>query len=416
MASQQLEIAPQKELRQVRQMLDAFKDIFQMLGANSDELRKAMSHLPGPGCCLPPPVPRMEGSIGVQIPLPGKTMSPETFQKAPHINTEADWPAYANAIDSRITGSQANREAIHCNGKNIWTTPGNVEDRAAVGWVMQQNENLKYDSDKKMFYQTFPDGSTRDVASLDEIKNVIQQNGGANQNNGKAFQAVGSFINGRVNSLPAKVEPGGVFEANLPFAIKGSHSSHWLLEGKNEILGCHSKKGSMDLFAAGGFQLRTNPATLNSYPKVPGVNTESDWAAYSQALDSRMVGSEANRKAIHLDGENIWTAQGGNLDERAAVGWALQQNENLKYDADKKSFFTTSSDGSRRDVASLEDVTKVIQQNGGANQNNTKAMQAVGSFLDSAVKNSAQNSPELPKYGTLAFMALIRADISEALV
>jgi hypothetical protein len=419
MASHQLEIANKQELRQLKHMLNAFKDLFQSIGFNPDDLKnKTMSRLPGPGCCSPPPMHELEGNIGIKIPTPGKIMSPETFQKAPHVNTESDWAAFSNVIDSRITGSQTNREAIHCNGKNPWSAPGDVEERAAVGWVMQQNENLKYDADSKQFYQTFPDGSRRDVASLDEIRNVIRGNGGANQNNGSAFNAVGSFINDRVASLPAKVQNGGIFEANIPFSIQDKRMFDWFSHGKNKLLGCSSKT-SMDVSAkiSGSFDYSSNPTTLKSYPKVPLVNTESDWAAYSKAIDSRLIGSGANRQAIHLGGKNIWTEPGGNLEERAAVGWALQQNESLRYDADSKKFFTTSSDGKRQDVASLEDVTKVIRENGGANQNNSKAMQAVSSFLNQAVQKTAQfqTHPEI-SYGSSQFVMQIQSEITVALI
>jgi hypothetical protein len=61
---------------------------------------------------------------------------------------------------------------------------------------MQKDDRLRYDADRKQFYVTNTDGSTKDVCSLDDMKGVINKNGGPNQNNGAGFNAVGNYIDG----------------------------------------------------------------------------------------------------------------------------------------------------------------------------------------------------------------------------
>ena len=72
--------------------------------------------------------------------------------------------------------------------------------------------------------------------------------------------------------------------------------------------------------------------------------------------------------------------------------WAMQKNPNICYDADSQRFFTKMSDGSKRDVCSLQDAQNVIQQNGGFNRSNPVAGGPLGQFLSDKVGQS-QDSP-----------------------
>lgn len=74
------------------------------------------------------------------------------------------------------------------------------------------------------------------------------------------------------------------------------------------------------------------------------------------------------------------------------VMWAMQKNPNISYDADSQRFFTKMSDGSKRDVCSLQDVQNVVQQNGGFNRSNPTAAGAVDGFLKDKV-DQAQSAP-----------------------
>lgn len=130
---------------------------------------------------------------------------------------------------------------------------------------------------------------------------------------------------------------------------------------------------------------------LSTFPLAPHVNTEADWGGFNQAVQQRIVGSDAGKAGL-FDGGNIWSKNDGKMEERAAVGWAMQKDPNVQYDADRKMFFVRDAAGQTKDVASLDEVTSVIRQHGGANQNNGAAFNAVGDFLKDKVANSALTS------------------------
>lgn len=130
----------------------------------------------------------------------------QSFGKVPEVGSESQWPSFANAVNSRITGSD---KSFNMTGVNPWGGGGDKTDMAAVAWAMQKNDNVKFDSDSKQFYVTNADGSTKNVASLDEVKGQIAKAGGANQSNGAAYNAVGSFINSRVNNAQTAAPAAG---------------------------------------------------------------------------------------------------------------------------------------------------------------------------------------------------------------
>jgi hypothetical protein len=154
------------------------------------------------------PLPFSEGNISINITLNplGALQQPagggplQSFSKVPEVGGDSQWKGFADAANSRITGSDANRKAHLFDGTNPWSKGGDKSDMAAVGWALQKNDNLRFDADSKQFYVTNADGSTKNVASLDEVKGQIAKAGGANPNNGAAYNAVGAFLDGRAGS------------------------------------------------------------------------------------------------------------------------------------------------------------------------------------------------------------------------
>ena len=96
-------------------------------------------------------------------------------------------------------------------------------------------------------------------------------------------------------------------------------------------------------------EIRMNPsATLAqgdmSFGKAPIVGNDSQWPAFSQSVNSRITGSDSAKAGL-FDGSNPWSKNDGKTGERAAIGWTMQQNDKLRYDADSKQFYTTGADG-----------------------------------------------------------------------
>ena len=419
-ADRQLHNVGSKQLFQIQQRLQA--DVFESFRAGfASAIAAGLQSMP-PAAFVPPP------RIGFDISFNCTVMAPLTYPKPPEVDPDfpADWAKYSQAIESRVTGNDANRNAVSGGGQNIWRTQdGDLEERAAVGWALQQNPNLRYDADRKQFFVSYPDGATQDVASKDEVVNVIRKNGGANPGNGPAMKVVSSFLQERVGS---QTHDSVSMSIHTHPSFRCGNRLEWLLHGKCDLLGFSPDqvhaclagiKSEITALLMAILGLQTPAASMNpiNYPKAPGVNTEADWPAYSKAIGDRLTGSKANKLAVDGGGQNIWTMQGGNLDERAAVGWALQQNQNLRYDTDRKQFFLSYPDGSTKDVASLGNVVNVIRQNGGANQNNAAGMKAVGSYLNGLTQNGSKpQTPPAPPFGTFAFMAMVRHDLLHALM
>ena len=128
---------------------------------------------------------------------------------------------------------------------------------------------------------------------------------------------------------------------------------------------------------------------LQSFGKLPEVNPDNpaDWQRFHQAGAQRTTGGRAG--VLDLGAQNPWNVRDAHFEERIAVGWALQQNPNLKYDADARSFFVEDTAGTRRDVAALGDVIATVKAHGGFTNGNGAAMQAVGAELAQRVQGAA---------------------------
>ncbi len=126
------------------------------------------------------------------------------------------------------------------------------------------------------------------------------------------------------------------------------------------------------------------------YAKVPEVDgSAAGWQRAAPIVEGRTVGTQSNREGIHMNGQSPWSNADGKLPERAAVWWALQKNADVKYDADKKEFFTTKAGGQRdQTVATLADVMGAMNAAGGPSPSNGAAYQAVGQTIDDAVRRA----------------------------
>lgn len=147
-------------------------------------------------------------------------------------------------------------------------------------------------------------------------------------------------------------------------------------------------------------EIRMNPTgTLargdQSFGKAPIVGNDSQWPSFSQSVNSRITGSDSAKAGL-FDGSNPWSKNDGKTAERAAVGWTMQQNDKLRYDADNKQFYTTAADGSRTNAVSLDQVMQTINKAGGAGPSNGAAFQAVGDLV-----NNLPSTPPPPDFSQI---------------
>ena len=129
------------------------------------------------------------------------------------------------------------------------------------------------------------------------------------------------------------------------------------------------------------------PKSFGRLPEVAPQDPAS-WRRYHQALAERVVGNRAS--LFDLRTGNPWAMRDEAFAERIAVGWAMQQNPHVRYDADRRTFVVEDGAGNRRDVASLRDAMGTIQARGGLHQANGAAMVAVGMDLAARVAGASR--------------------------
>jgi len=112
-------------------------------------------------------------------------------------------------------------------------------------------------------------------------------------------------------------------------------------------------------------------------PEVDG--SPAGWQRAGGIMAQRVTGSAA--ASIHMGGKNPWSNADGKMNERIGAWWVAQQDTRLRYDSDKKAFFTTDSNGKRKTVAKMSEILAVMAKNGGAAPNNATAYRAVGAFI-----------------------------------
>jgi hypothetical protein len=130
-----------------------------------------------------------------------------------------------------------------------------------------------------------------------------------------------------------------------------------------------------------GHSTKASPVSHDLLPTVDG-SAQGDQNLSNQA-SQYIEGSDANKSRALAPGSQEWTT----------VMWAMQQNPNVRYDADSKRFFEKMDDGSKRDLGSLDDAEKVINQNGGFNRNQPTAGGALGDHFNNQV-GQADSHPQ----------------------
>lgn len=120
-------------------------------------------------------------------------------------------------------------------------------------------------------------------------------------------------------------------------------------------------------------QSQAQPVSYGTLPIVDG-SAQQDQSITNQA-SPRIDG--ASRGRVLSPGSGEWQQ----------VMAAMQQNPNVRYNADTQRFTMNMSDGSQRDVCSLQDV-----QSAGYSRANPSAVSAVGTLLNEKVRNAENSS------------------------
>jgi hypothetical protein len=131
-----------------------------------------------------------------------------TFGRLPEVNPDdpASWQRFHQTEAQRVSGGRAG--VLDLGAANPWAVrDGAFEERIAVGWALQQNPHAQYDADRRTFFVADAAGNQRDIATLDDIRQVVHANGGFHNSNGAAMQAVGAALTKRVEATREPGEP-----------------------------------------------------------------------------------------------------------------------------------------------------------------------------------------------------------------
>lgn len=120
------------------------------------------------------------------------------------------WKDGSALVKERLVGNATVQAAIHFNGQDPRIVDNFRDDRLAVWSAFQATSDMRYNVDTQSFFVTRPDGSTSNVATLDQVKQAQAQ--------GTPLQ---NFF------LTASTQPsfGGQTAANSPFGSPNQTSS-----------------------------------------------------------------------------------------------------------------------------------------------------------------------------------------------
>ena len=139
------------------------------------------------------------------------------------------------------------------------------------------------------------------------------------------------------------------------------------------------------------------------FQKCPQV-AEGQWGDGAAVISGRLVGSPQGQNAITVGGGDPRSNSDGMANVRNSVWTVMQNDDSLSYDVDRGKFFRSYSDGSRKDVLDISQVSSSIAQAQGnpavANNQITAMLNQVPS--DETLFGAAQQRPvpgPVPNFG-----------------
>jgi hypothetical protein len=125
----------------------------------------------------------------------------------------------------------------------------------------------------------------------------------------------------------------------------------------------------------------SQPINYGTLPEVDGSPAGDQ--RFTEMMSARVDGGSANKGRALAMGSEEWLA----------VGWAMQQNPNVRYNADTKEFTLKMSDGTERKLCTLDEAKGAVGA-GGFNRGNPAKAAVLGDFLNQRAEQ-ASNTPSL---------------------
>ncbi len=227
----------------------------------------------------------------------GESQGPVTAIKharAPIVSgSPAEWQTFSNVASTRITGSRP----IY-DGSNPWAKTGEARDEAGlVGWAMAKTDNIQYDSDRKMFFQTNTNGTKTDVISLSDLKKTADAAGGVDLNNGAGFDAVGRAL----DQASAKASAGRALEQQPPSIDQLISQLKDLVDKLNGGASANGgASGAASGPAAGGAQGNFSTGGSEGWGKIDSMMAEAEKLSQSDKQSDQLKAQQMMQKATRM--------------------------------------------------------------------------------------------------------------------
>ncbi|MEZ5403563.1 MAG: hypothetical protein R2729_28040 [Bryobacteraceae bacterium] len=136
---------------------------------------------------------------------------------------------------------------------------------------------------------------------------------------------------------------------------------------------------------------RQSNAPLKSFPLAPEAGgVPGSFGAQANVVSSRITGSNKSQYTYGANGP--WGD--ANKDEKVAIAHAMFKNPNVQFDSDTKKFFVTGTDGSRRDVATLDELVAAGRKAGGFAPSNAAAITQIAGLLEGRISAPGATSSQ----------------------
>lgn len=236
------------------------------------------------------------------------------------LSITTDFQGASQVIKMRLIGGDAGDiSSLTMNGGDPRSNAdGRAGERVAIYNTLEASQRLRYNVDTKMFVETFPDGATRNIATLEHMQTL----------------APDVDVKQHIADLLA------ASDEKFPPWFPGGQRPPGVAADTNPLQGSAS-------FERGSVQ----------YPRLNDLSTITDFQSASDTVRLRLIGGTAEQQGVFtFHGQDPRQNTDGRRAERMAVYNVLKSSDRVRYNVETGNFVLTYPDGATRNLESLSNV------------------------------------------------------------